>query len=212
MVSGVSWSPDGKSLAVTRTNFETLTNELLLLDADSGEQQSLVSGSGTIGAPRWSPDGTSVTFESAVPEQRNKLFLYALGSGAPAAIPMSIDGPSSPDWSPAGRTIVFVAPHESGPAQLFTVSPDGGEPVQISTSITDKAYPRWSLDGSRVAYVGTVPERLASRKPAALHNVAVFTVKADGTNETAFTDLALDAWFIGWCAPGPWLNKGWQRE
>jgi Tol biopolymer transport system component len=58
VVSGVSWSPDGKYLAVTRTDFETLTNELLI-NADNDEQQSLTSGSGTIGAPRWSPDGAA---------------------------------------------------------------------------------------------------------------------------------------------------------
>ena len=213
VVSGLSWSPDGEYLAVTRVDFETLTNEFLLIDLDNGEQQSLISGSGTIGAPRWSPDGSSITFDSAVPEQKNRLFLYTLGGDAPAAIPMSIEGASSPDWSPSGSAIVFAAPPESGPAQLFTVSPDGGEAAQISASNTDKAQPRWSLDGSRVAYVGTVPEPSASLKPAVLrHNVAVWTADPDGTKETAFTDLALDAWLIGWCAPGPWLEDGWERE
>lgn len=213
VVSGMSWSPDAKYVAVTRIDFETLINELLLIDADNGEQQSLISGSGTIGAPRWSPDGSSITFDSAVPEHRNRLYRYTLGSDASAAIPMTIEGASSPDWSPATNAIVFVAPPESGPAQLFTISPDGGEAAQITATNTDKTYPRWSLDGSLVAYVGTIPEPLSSRKLAALrHNVAVWTATPDGKDEKAFTDVALDAWLIGWCAPGPWLDEGWKGE
>jgi hypothetical protein len=54
---------------------------------------------------------------------------------------------------------------------------------------------------------------LASLKPAALrHNIAVWTVQPDGSEETALTDFGLDAWLIGWCAPGAWLEQGWTPE
>jgi len=213
VVSGASWSPDAKYLAVTRTDFETLTNELLLIDADNDEQQSLISGSGTIGAPRWSPDGASITFDSAVPEERNRLLVYNLGEDSPTPISTNVEGPASPDWSPNGQSIIFVGPAGTGQGQLFTVPPVGGEAAQITATNTDKTYPRWSLDGSLVAYVGTIPEPLTSRKLATLrHNVAVWTANPDGTDEKAFTDVALDAWLIGWCAPGAWLENGWNWE
>jgi hypothetical protein len=80
------------------------------------------------------------------------------------------------------------------------------EATQITASETDKAQPRLVSGWVQVAYVGAVPEPSASLKPAVLgHNVAVWTANPDGTDEKAFTDLALDAWLIGWCAPAP----GW---
>jgi hypothetical protein len=33
----------------------------------------------------------------------------------------------------------------------------------------------------------------------------------DGSGEQQLTDLAQDAWLLGWCVSGPWLDSGWQE-
>jgi hypothetical protein len=45
----------------------------------------------------------------------------------------------------------------------------------------------------------------------ALHNLAVYTMKPDGTGEQQLTDLQQDAWLLGWCVGGAWLGEGWEE-
>jgi hypothetical protein len=44
-----------------------------------------------------------------------------------------------------------------------------------------------------------------------LHNLAVFTMNPNGTGEQPITDVAEDAWLLGWCLSGPWLDDGWEE-
>jgi hypothetical protein len=64
----------------------------------------------------------------------------------------------------------------------------------------------------RIAYVGTIVPPQISTRPLVRHNVGVYTAAADGTGEELFTDLAKDAWLIGWCMGGDWLQTHWTRR
>jgi hypothetical protein len=56
-----------------------------------------------------------------------------------------------------------------------------------------------------------------------LHQFGIFTVKPDGTDEAPVTadprtnpgaavDPYLNAYMLGWCALGPWLDDLWVLE
>lgn len=208
---GIAWSPDGSRIAVTGYTPSGSENRLDLLDPGTGALTTATTGSGPIGAPRWSPDGTKIAFDASN-STSNALFVYTLDQ--PKAVQL-IERPApvfAPDWSPDGNSLLFGAPSGAGNlSQIFTVGADGTNPREITSSGLSKGVPRWSPDGSLVAFAGTIFVPLASGRPAMLHNLAVYTMKPDGTGEQAITDVALDAWLLGWCVSGPWLNDGWEE-
>ena len=207
---GLAWAPDGSRIAVTAYTPATSENRVDLIDPNSGALSTATTGSGPIGAPQWSPDSTKIAFDASN-FTSNALFVYALDQ--PKAGQLLDQVPVfAPDWSPDGGSLLFSAP--SGAAslsQIFTVGADGGNPREITSSDVSKGLPRWSPDGSVVAFAGTIFIPVASIRPMILHNLAVYTMKPDGTGEQALTDVAQDAWLLGWCVSGPWLDDGWEE-
>jgi Tol biopolymer transport system component/DNA-binding winged helix-turn-helix (wHTH) protein len=63
-----SWSPDARSIAVTKGRF------LYIADADGSNQRRIVSASGVVYNPRWSPDGHTLSFSENVGSNENRLW------------------------------------------------------------------------------------------------------------------------------------------
>jgi dipeptidyl aminopeptidase/acylaminoacyl peptidase len=207
---GLAWAPDGSRLAITTFTPTERRNRLELLDPDSGTLTTAAEGNGPIGAPRWSPDGTKVVYD-ATNEASNELFVYTLDEPSAVLLETEPSPVFAPDWAPDGNSIVFGAPSKTNISQLFSVAPDGTNVQQVTSSQISKGVPRWSPDGSLVAFAGTVLVPIASRVPARLHNLAVYIMNPDGSGEQQLTDLQQDAWLLGWCRSGPWLDDGWEE-
>ena len=208
---GLAWSPDSSRIAVTAYTPAATENRVDLVDATTGELTTATTSSGPIGAPRWSPDGTKIAFDASN-YASNALFVYALDQ--PTATQL-FDQPLpifSPDWAPDGSSLLFSAPSGPGTSQIFTVGADGTNPHAITSSEVSKGLPRWSPDGSVVAFAGTILVPVASSRPVTLHNLAVYTMQPNGTSEEAITDVQQDAWLLGWCVSGPWLEDGWTEQ
>lgn len=208
---GIAWAPDGSRIAVTAYAPAASQNRLDFLNPTTGALITATTGSGPIGAPRWSPDGTKIAFDASN-YTSNALFVYTLDQPSAAQL---MDRPVpifAPDWSPDGTSLLFSAPSgAAGLSQIFTIGADGTNPREITSSDVSKGVPRWSPDGSLVAFAGTILIPLASTRPMRLHNLAVYTMQPTGTGEQAITDVAQDAWLLGWCVSGPWLNDGWEE-
>jgi Tol biopolymer transport system component len=208
---GLAWAPDGSRIAVTAYTPGASVNRVDLLDPDTGTLTSATTASGPIGAPRWSPDGTKIAFDASN-YTSNVLFVYVVGQSTAMQL---LERPApvfAPDWSPDGASLIFGAPSgAASTSQIFSVGADGTRLQQLTTSEISKGVPRWSPDGALVAFAGTILIPITSRRPATLHNLAVYTIKPDGTGEQQLTDLQQDAWLLGWCVSGPWLNDGWQE-
>ena len=209
--SGITWAPDGSRIALTTFDTKTSVNQLQLVDVQTGQVSTVATSKGAIGPPRWSPDGSRIVFDAS-DGTLNQIFVYKIGDTAAAKLKERPDNAFAPDWSPDGTALVFVALGPGQIHQLYKMNADGSDETQITSSNVTKAFPRWAPDGSLIAFAGTVAVPVASEKPALVHNLGVFTVKPDSSDERNLTDIARDARLGGWCVSGPWLNENWQAK
>ncbi len=166
---GFDWSPDGGSLAYTRT-FEyspqadgsqwSVYHGIWSVDIATGVASELVppAGSNPLVYPLWSPDGRWIRlFELVYLEglgvlrtwNRESGALYNwLGSGGEIF-------PGSADWSPDSSRLVFDQVTYVGypGAGLFTASPDVSGVQQIyGDANVGVVQPLWSPDGANLAF------------------------------------------------------------
>jgi Tol biopolymer transport system component/DNA-binding SARP family transcriptional activator len=144
--------------------------------------------------PRWSPDGSRLSFEAG----RAVYVVPALGGptrllvAPPDVSPgvngegaISDEGPSYLAWSPDGRKIVYAEGR-----RIEVRAAEGGP----STTLAEVEQPHsfaWSPDGSRIAYV--LGNAAFVYAPNAIGNIApsaIWTVSASGGSPKPLTDAA----------------------
>jgi dipeptidyl aminopeptidase/acylaminoacyl peptidase len=150
------YSPDGSRIAyLSARNGD---HHIWVMNADGTDARPinphnpvrLVSDGASV-QPRWSPDGTWISYRS-----RGLLFkVRPDGSAPPVNLTYGRRG-SAPMWTPDGERLVFVTGGPRGYSQIATIPskiPDG--PIEF-TYVTDAPYnhsdPQVSPDGRYVAY------------------------------------------------------------
>lgn len=201
------WSPDG-----TRIAFDAATdegNEIWVVDADGTNAAAIVPRStdcaiscGEVALPAWSPDGSKIAFVR-----------YQLGaSGLEAAVievqevassdrRVMFKAPSKtalnyPRWSSDGRSIVFemtrypdtqvISGTATGSAiAVIDVTREGAEPVVLTDWSIYATYPDWRPRSDEIVFsTYDLTEFPATDEPSNL-----FTIKADGSGQTALTSF-----------------------
>jgi WD40 repeat protein len=85
-IYGLSWSPDGASLAIggaTDPASKGITGSIWIVDVGSGDARQLDNGMDVSLFPSWSPDGSMIAYESESPEHVGVLaVMQADGSGS----------------------------------------------------------------------------------------------------------------------------------
>jgi len=139
-----TWSPDGRSIAFVRTNYEDPWT-VHILDLVTSEISFLRIGS-SVGnfRPVWSPDGTrllvEVSGQAIVSVNRN-------GSGLQGYLEGTYLGKGTylgnPDWSPDGRSIVFDNQWSSPGSRIriFVQSLEDGSVRQLILDAVAPALP-----------------------------------------------------------------------
>jgi Tol biopolymer transport system component len=146
-------SPDGKRIAVERTDPQTQNKDIWLLDAAGGAATRFTSDPGWDAFPTWSPDGSRIVFTS------NRSGVYDLyrkpssGAGNEELLYQSTEGKGPNSWSPDGKFLIYYSLGQPTHLRLLAVDgPADRQPVPLVDPQFSSVTGRFSLDGRWIAY------------------------------------------------------------
>ncbi|WP_219670122.1 protein kinase domain-containing protein [Streptomyces bambusae] len=175
----VSWSPDGKRLAVLRKVGDV--QQLFVVNVADGSARQLTTGRGQVEDPAWSPDGRRIAVCLEVGKDNWQIHVVD-PEAAEATAPQQVTGlphPAlDPVWSADGRSFAYTAGTYGRGTQgdIRLVGADGtGDRALVATE-AHEMDPAWSPDGTWLAFV---------RGP--YEAPVIWAVRADGTGARAVT-------------------------
>jgi uncharacterized repeat protein (TIGR01451 family) len=115
--------------------------------------ETVLTGAGTDARPAWSPDGTTILFDS-FRSGNPDIWSIPVAGGSLTRLTFSKNLDQAPCWSPDGTQYAFAAVQGSGAPNIWTRPSAGGPAVLLhdDPANTD-GLPDWSPDGTKVAYV-----------------------------------------------------------
>jgi Tol biopolymer transport system component len=151
--SGITWSPDGKSLAFVsnggRGNYD------LYLAPELGKNTiiRLTENSERDSQPRWSPVANEVVFVSGRTGKAD-IFLLKLEPRGMIKLTQGEKSYLYPEWSPDGKKIAMI--YGSNDNHDVYIIEDVARPVETIRPLTTWTYddlrPTWSPDGRKIAF------------------------------------------------------------
>jgi hypothetical protein len=142
-----AFSPDGRQVAVVRTDVETGNPDVWIFDVATGRGHALTSDAAVDSTPVWSPDGKRVAYASAR-ESGTAIVRRAVDGAAPEEVLYRKDAGAAilTDWSRDGRFLAFWS--NEGMFILPVTA------TRQAIAIGDGRAPRFSPDGHWLAYNG----------------------------------------------------------
>lgn len=146
-------SPDGKRVAVERTDRETQNKDIWIFDVATNAATRFTSDPSWDAFPTWSPDGSRIVFTS------NRSGVYDLyqksstGAGAEELFYRSSEGKAANSWSPDGKFLIYYSIGQ--PTHLRLLATHGSADRQPTPLVDPKfgsVTGRFSPDGKWIAY------------------------------------------------------------
>jgi len=169
------WSPDGRSIAFTRTPCEYCAPDLFVMRAD-GARPRKVGDVRNVFQPSWAPDGRHLAVLR--PGRRSALYSLDVRSGEQRLLRRDAGTIEGPAWSSTGDQIAFARQVAATNWDLYAIDASGGAPRRLTSTPAQETNPEWSPNGRRIAF---------TRQLASGH-WAIFTMRADGTERRRVTD------------------------
>jgi dipeptidyl aminopeptidase/acylaminoacyl peptidase len=147
-ISELEWSPDGQQLAMVVTqpvSDEGQPAHIWVYEASTSLLRQLTVGDTQNRRPRWSADGSSLTFLSSRDDERMQIFQLPMGGGEAKSISDPAFDIDSYEWSPSGDVIAFLAP-DTDPKDIEDDVESKDDEIVVSE--VDKPLRLWSLDVS----------------------------------------------------------------
>lgn len=151
------WSPDGKSMLVSRKDAERKDQVFLLPWPEGALEQLTHEGFASSGA-RYSPDGRRIVFtrqlparDTAIHQVDGELFVLDMATRAEVRIQGTARFDALPAWSPDGAWIAYHSCDRQG-CHLRMIRPDGSGDHTLVQDGFDNRWPAWSPDGRWLVY------------------------------------------------------------
>jgi TolB protein len=122
-----AWSPDGQSIA---TLVGKEQSDLLVVNVQTGEVNTLAESASKEHSPIWSPRGDQIAFVS---ERDGNTEIYVVSSNGSSLMNLTANAAFDlhPIWSPSGNLLAFLS-NRDGMIALYVISIDGNLFTRIS--------------------------------------------------------------------------------
>lgn len=153
---GVSWSPDGKSIAAAELpklpgNAGPAAGGIFVLSIESGQRRTLTSGQ-TDYMPVFSPDGKWVAYIRRYFGVADEVFVVPASGGPSRQLTYDHQPLRGATWTADSREVVFASWRSAAPGSLWRVPVGGGSAKLVSATLRDATYPSISRRGDRLVY------------------------------------------------------------
>ncbi|MCP9494024.1 MAG: winged helix-turn-helix domain-containing protein [Pyrinomonadaceae bacterium MAG19_C2-C3] len=156
-LSGVSFSPDGKTLAVDNGDTSGEQTGIFLVTVETGEKRRLTAPPeyAADDKPKFSPDGKSIVFVRSFGSIVQELFVVSSAGGDARQLTFDKTEITGAAWNADGTKIVFASRRGKGSeTKLWQMAATGGgEPELIATGGKNPANPTVAPDGRTIAFV-----------------------------------------------------------
>jgi tricorn protease len=127
--------------------------EIWLVNRDGGTAHRLVTGTGLLKGPVFSPDGTLVAYTGDY-NGNDDVYVVPAAGGEPRRLTYHPGADMAIGWTPNGKRVLFTSQRASysDPRQFFTM-PLRGTPFPTELPLPMGAEASYSPDAKRVAYV-----------------------------------------------------------
>ena len=155
VLQGLSWSPDGKSIAATGANATQLRGQVVIVDVASGAERVLPTPDWRqVSRVAWMPDGAGllVNAQESAGEASNQIFMVSYPSGSARRLTSDLSSYLGLAIAPDGRS--FVCIRNERRAAIWTMPFDEaskGVSITAEASADDGAHGvAWTPDGRLV--------------------------------------------------------------
>ncbi len=154
ILEGGSWfSPDGKRLVYFTIDDKNRVYGIWTMNPDGKNRINVASSEGSqiFRHPRWSPDGTRISFFTISKGVFNISVMNPDGSER-VDLTSSSESPSrQASWSPSSKWLVYS--RRSKNFDLWLMDTEGKNKMQLTHLPGHEAKPVWSLDGTKIAFL-----------------------------------------------------------
>ena len=168
---------DSRIIAFVSDSANPGGSSIFIMHADGSHKTPLTSPHFHDQAPAWSPDGSSITFET----NRDPAGIWIMnadgGNQRPLVTLPEFYSPLDLHWSPDGRSIAFVAFTTGTAGAIMIADADGKNAHRLTMNTRGEHWPSWSPDGARIAFMEGVDSV----------GWSIFVVNRDGSGQQRIT-------------------------